>query len=315
MLITIGKRLLMGIPTLIGVSIVIFLLLNILPGDPLAGLLAPDATQQDRDQLAESMGLNDPLPVRYVNWVNDLAHGDLGYSFSRRRDVSDILFTAFKNTAILAAAAATLGITIGITLGTLSALASGRWGDRAISMIAVVGLSVPQFWLAILLIIIFSANLRWLPASGMNEPNGTFLTSFKFLIMPATAAAMVSVGNVTRMTRASLLQAYGEDFVMTLRAKGLHGWQIWLHALKNAAPPIMTVAGLQVGFLLGGAVLVETIFSWPGMGQMIFQAIAARDLRLIQAAVLVLAVTFIVVNIIVDILQTIVNPRLRRTGA
>lgn len=314
MLITIGKRLLMGIPTLIGVSIVIFLLLNILPGDPLAGLLAPDSTRQDRDELAEKMGLNDPLPVRYVNWVNDLAHGDLGYSFSRRRDVADILFTAFKNTAILATAAATLGITVGITLGTLAALMNGRWGDRAISMIAVVGLSVPQFWLAILLIIVFSANLRWLPASGMSEPNGTFLTSLKFLIMPATAAAMVSVGNITRMTRASLLQTYGEDFVMTLRAKGLHGWQIWLHAIKNAAPPIMTVAGLQVGFLLGGAVLVETIFSWPGMGQMIFQAIASRDLRLIQAAVLVLAVTFIVVNIVVDILQTIVNPRLRRVG-
>jgi peptide/nickel transport system permease protein len=315
MIITIGKRLLMGVPTLIGVSIVIFLLLNVLPGDPLAGLLAPDSTQQDRDALAEAMGLNDPLPVRYVSWVSDLAHGDLGYSFSRRRDEVDILFTALKNTAILAAAAATIGITLGITLGTLAALVNGRWGDRAISMIAVVGLSIPQFWLAILLIIVFSANLRWLPASGMNEPNGTFFTSLKFLIMPATAAAMVSVGNITRMTRASLLQTYGEDFVMTLRAKGLHGRQIWLHAIKNAAPPIMTVAGLQVGFLLGGAVLVETIFSWPGMGQMIFQAIASRDLRLIQAAVLVLAVTFIVVNIVVDILQTIVNPRLRRVGA
>lgn len=312
MLMTVGKRLLMGVPTLIGVSIVIFLLLNILPGDPLAGLLAPDSTQADRDELAEQLGLNDPLVVRYVNWVGDLAQGDLGYSFSRRRDVSDLIWAAFKNTAILASAAAVIGISAGLTLGTLAALANGRWLDRAISMIAVIGLSVPQFWLAILLIIIFSANLRWLPASGMNSPDGNFVTSLKFLIMPATAAAMVSIGNVTRMTRASLIQMYGEDFVMTLRAKGLNGGQILLHALKNAAPPIMTVAGLQVGFLLGGAVLVETIFSWPGMGQLIYQSIAARDLRVIQAAVLVLAVTFVVVNLIVDILQTTVNPRLRK---
>jgi peptide/nickel transport system permease protein len=314
MLMTAGKRLLMGVPTLVGVSVVIFLLLNILPGDPLAGLLAPDSTQADRDELAEQLGLNDPLVVRYVAWVGDLARGDLGYSFSRRRDVSELIWTAFKNTAILAAAAAVIGVSAGLTLGTLAALANGRWLDRAISMVAVVGLSVPQFWLAILLIIVFSAELRWLPASGMNSPDGNALTSLKFLIMPAIAASMVSIGNVTRMTRASLIQTYGEDFVMTLRAKGLHGGQILLHALKNAAPPIMTVAGLQVGFLLGGAVLVETIFSWPGMGQLIFQAIAARDLRVIQAAVLVLAVTFVVVNLVVDILQTTVNPRLRRGG-
>lgn len=312
MLLTIGKRLLYSLPTLFGVSIVIFLLLNILPGDPLAGLLSPDATQQDRDDLSRELGLNDPLPLRYVNWIGDLAQGDLGYSFSRRRDVVELIGNALKNTAILATAAGLFGITAGITLGTLAALANGRWLDRAISMVSVVGLSVPQFWMAILLIIVFSANLRWLPASGMNAPNGTFLTSLKFLIMPAIAASMVSVGNVTRMTRASLIQMYGEDFVMTLRAKGLHGWQILLHAMKNAAPPIMTVAGLQVGFLLGGAVLVETIFSWPGMGQLIFQAIAARDLRVIQAAVLVLAVTFVVVNLVVDILQTVVNPRLRK---
>lgn len=312
MLIAIAKRLLASLPTLVGVSIVIFLLLNVLPGDPLAGLLAPDATAADRADLSRQLGLDKPLPVRYANWVTDMAHGNLGYSFSRRRDVTQLIGTAFKNTAILAAAAALLGISVGITLGTLAALANGRWLDRAISIVSVVGLSVPQFWLAILLIIVFSANLRWLPASGMNSPNGNFFTSLKFLIMPAFAASMVSIGNVTRMTRASLLQNYGEDFVMTLRAKGLHGWQILLHAMKNAAPPIMTVAGLQLGFLLGGAVLVETIFSWPGMGQLIFQAIASRDLRVLQAAVLVLAVVFVLANLLVDILQTLVNPRLRK---
>jgi peptide/nickel transport system permease protein len=314
MLLAIGKRLLQSIPTLFGVSLIIFVLLYVLPGDPLAGLLAPDATQKDRDELAQRMGLNDPPPVRYLNWLRDVSQGDLGYSFSRRRDVSELIGTAFVNTVRLAAAAAVFGVGVGLLLGTLAALTTGRWMDRAISMVAVVGLSVPQFWLAILLIIIFSATLRLLPASGMNSPDGNAVTALKHLIMPALAASLVTIGNVTRMTRASLIQMYGEDFTMTLRAKGLRSYEILFHTIKNAAPPIMTIVGLQVGFLLGGSVLVETIFAWPGMGQLIYQAIVSRDLRVIQASVLVIAVTFITVNLIVDILQTIVNPRLRKGG-
>jgi peptide/nickel transport system permease protein len=312
MAITIATRLLMAIPTLFGVSIVIFALMYILPGDPLVALLPPDARPQDREALAQQIGLDKPAPVRYINWLKDLTRGDLGYSYTRKRDISDLIGTAFQNTVKLALAAAAFGISVGLTLGTLAALVNGRWLDRAISMVAVVGLSVPVFWMAILLIIVFSANLRWLPASGMNSPDGDFLTSLKHMIMPVLASSLGTIGVTTRMTRASLLQMYGEDFVMTLRAKGLHDAQILLHVLKNAAPPIMTVAGLQVGFLLGGSVLVETIFAWPGMGQLIFQAISSRDLRVIQAAVLVIAITFVLANLAVDLLQTIVNPRLRR---
>jgi peptide/nickel transport system permease protein len=275
-------------------------------------LLPPDARPQDRETLAQQIGLDKPAPVRYLNWLKDLTRGDLGYSYTRKRDISDLIGTAFQNTVKLALAAAAFGIAMGLTLGTLAALVNGRWLDRAISMVAVVGLSVPVFWMAILLIIVFSANLRWLPASGMNSPDGDFLTSLKHMIMPVLASSLGTIGVTTRMTRASLLQMYGEDFVMTLRAKGLHDAQILLHVLKNAAPPIMTVAGLQVGFLLGGSVLVETIFAWPGMGQLIFQAISSRDLRIIQAAVLVIAITFVLANLAVDLLQTIVNPRLRR---
>jgi peptide/nickel transport system permease protein len=294
------------------VSIVIFALTYILPGDPLVALLPPDARPADREVLAKQIGLDKPAPVRYINWLKDLTRGELGYSYTRKRDISDLIGTAFQNTVKLALAAAAFGISVGLTLGTLAALVNGRWLDRAISMVAVVGLSVPVFWMAILLIIVFSANLRWLPASGMNSPDGGFLTSLKHMIMPVLASSLGAIGVTTRMTRASLLQMYGEDFVMTLRAKGLHDAQILLHVLKNAAPPIMTVAGLQVGFLLGGSVLVETIFAWPGMGQLIFQAISSRDLRVIQAAVLVIAITFVFANLAVDLLQTIVNPRLRR---
>ncbi|MGE3270845.1 MAG: ABC transporter permease [Chloroflexota bacterium] len=308
------RRLLMVPPALFGVSIVIFLLLNVLPGDPLAGLLAPDATQADREELAQRMGLSDPLPVQYVTWLTNVVQGDLGYSFSRRRPINELIGTAFTNTVILAAAAATIGIVVGVSLGLVAGLLRGSWADKAISMFAMFGLSVPNYWLAILLIILFSATLQLLPAAGMYGPDGDFLDLLKHLIMPAIAASVVAIGLTARTTRASIMETYGEDFVLLLQAKGLTGFQILGHVLKNAAPPIMTIAGLQIGFLLGGTVLVETIFSWPGLGQLIFQAISSRDLRLIQAAVLVIAVTFVTINLLIDIAQVLVNPRLRHAA-
>lgn len=311
MLLVITRRLLMVPPALFGVSIVIFVLLNVLPGDPLAGLLAPDATQADRDELAQRMGLADPLPIQYVTWLGNVVQGDLGWSFSRRRPIAELVGTAFLNTVILAMAAAVIGLTIGITLGLVAALMRGRWADRTISIIAMLGLSVPNYWLAILLIILFSATLQLLPAAGMYGPDGDFVDLLKHLIMPGLAASAVTIGLTARTTRASIMETYSEDFVLLLQAKGLTGFQILLHVIKNAAPPIMTVAGLQIGFLLGGTVLIETIFSWPGLGQLIFQSIASRDLRLIQAAVLVIAVTFVTINLLIDVAQTLVNPRLR----
>jgi peptide/nickel transport system permease protein len=301
----------MALPALFGVSIVIFLLLNILPGDPLAGLLPPDATAADRDELARRMGLADPLPVQYINWIANVAQGDLGWSFSRRRPIAELVITALGNTAILAAAAACFGLTVGVALGALAALNRGSWADQAISAVAMMGLSVPNYWLAIVLIIVFSATLKLLPAAGMYGSEGTFVDLLRHLIMPALAASAVTIGLTARMTRASLLETFGEDFVLLLRAKGLTERQILGHVAKNAAPPILTIAGLQVGFLLGGSVLVETIFSWPGLGQLIFQAISARDLRLIQAAVRLIAVKFVLVNLVIDVMQTVVNPRLR----
>lgn len=311
MLLVITRRLLMVPPALFGVSIVIFVLLNVLPGDPLAGLLAPDATQADRDELARRMGLADPLPVQYVTWLGNVLQGDLGWSFSRRRPIVELVGTAFANTVILAAAASVIGLSVGITLGLLAALLRGTWADRAISIVAMLGLSVPNYWLAILLIIAFSASLQMLPAAGMYGPDGDFVDLLKHLVMPGLAASAVTIGLTARTTRASIIETYGEDFVLLLQAKGLTGLQILGHVLKNAAPPIMTVAGLQIGFLLGGTVLVETIFSWPGLGQLIFQSIASRDLRLIQAAVLIIAVTFVTINLLIDVAQTLVNPRLR----
>ena len=306
-------RLGMAIPTLLGVSVVVFFLMSVLPGDPLAGLLAQDATAADRAALQHSLGLDAPLPVRYVRWVGDVLHGDFGYSPYRRRDVSELLGTAFSNTVRLAVAAAALGISTGLTLGTLAALMRGRFMDRMVSMLAMTGISVPSYWVAILLIIIFSATLKWLPAGGMHSANGGgFPDYLKHVAMPAFASAFVSIGVIARMTRASLLETYGLDFVDTLRAKGLRGWQVLWHVARTAASPVLTVTGLQVGFLLGGSVLVETIFSWPGLGQLIFQSIAARDFKVLQAGVLVVAVTFVLMNLLVDVLQLLIDPRLHK---
>jgi len=314
MLLIIAKRIMMAIPAVFGVSIVMFILINVLPGDPLAGLLAPDASAADRAALASHLGLDKPLPVQYATWIASIARGDLGQSFSRHRSVAELVGAAFTNTIVLACAAAVLGLTLGMALGIVSALRAGSATDQVIAAASTLGLSVPNYWLAILLIIVFSATLRWLPSAGMHGADGGTVDFLKHLIMPAIATSAVTVGMVAKTTRSSLIETFGDDFVLTLRAKGLGGVQILAHVVKNAAPPIMTMAGLQVGYLLGGSVLVETIFSWPGLGQLIFQSIQSRDLRVIQAAVMVIAVTFVLTNLVVDLLQTLVNPRLRRIG-
>jgi len=308
----IARRLGMAVPTLLGVTAIIFLLMSVLPGDPLAGLLSQEATPEDRARLEASLGLDRPLPIRYVTWLGDIAQGDFGYSPYRRRDVAELLGTAFKNTLRLALPAAALGVTFGVALGAAAAANRGRAIDRAVSMIAMGGISVPSYWIAILLIIVFSANLRWLPAGGMGGQEGGVIDAVKHLIMPAVASAFVSVGQTARMMRASLVETYGQDFVDTLRAKGLNSRQILFHVGKNALSPVLTVIGLQVGFLLGGSVLIETIFSWPGLGQLIFQAIAARDFKVIQAGIVVIATTFVLMNLTVDLLQMLVDPRLRK---
>jgi peptide/nickel transport system permease protein len=215
----------------------------------------------------------------------------------------------------LGLAAAALGIGTGVTLGALAAVMRGRVIDRLVSMLAMTGISIPSYWVAILLIIIFSATLKWLPAGGIPSANGSgFLDYVQHVAMPAFASAFVSIGVTARMTRASLLETYSMDFVDLLRAKGLRSWQVLWHVAKTAASPVLTVAGLQVGFLLGGSVLVETIFSWPGLGQLIFQAIAARDFKVLQAGVLVVAVTFVLMNLLVDVLQLLIDPRLRKVA-
>jgi peptide/nickel transport system permease protein len=308
------RRLGMGVLTAFGVSIVIFLLLSVLPGDPLAGLLPENAQPADRAALAQQLGLDKPLPVRYISWVGDLAHGDLGYSPFRRRNVADLIAAAWQNTAVLAISSAVVGLGLGVLAGITAAVFHGKWPDRLISTLALSGLSVPSYFIAILLVILFSAQLKLLPASGMHGTEGDTFDFLSHLAMPLISGSLVTLGVTARVARASIVETFGADFVELLRAKGLRSYQVLPHVIKNAASPVLTTSGLQVGNLLGGAVLIETIFSWPGIGALVYTAISARDLRVVQGATLVIAVTFVVLNVLVDLLQMIIDPRQRRTA-
>ncbi len=308
------RRLGMGVLTVFGVSIVIFLLLSVLPGDPLAGLLPENAQPKDREALAQQLGLDKPLPVRYVNWIGDLSRGDLGYSPFRRRNVADLIAAAWQNTAILAASSAVVGLGLGVVAGITAAVFHGKWPDRLISTLALSGLSVPSYFVAILLVIVFSAQLKLLPASGMHGSEGDALDFLTHLAMPLLSGSLVTLGVTARVARASVVETFSADFVELLRAKGLRAYQVLPHVIKNAASPVLTTSGLQVGNLLGGAVLIETIFSWPGIGALVYTAISARDLRVVQGATLVIAVTFVVLNVLVDLLQMLIDPRQRRTA-
>jgi peptide/nickel transport system permease protein len=308
------RRLGMAIPTLLGVSLLIWLLLSILPGDPLAGLLAPDASPQDRERLEAELGLDQPLPVRYVRWMGDVMTGEFGYSPFRRRDVSELIASAWQNTAILAGVSAVFGLSLGVAAGTVAGVYRGSWVDRVVTGASIVGLSVPSFWIAILLLIVFSAQLQILPAGGIGKLSDGLFQYSKHLVMPVIAGSLITIAITARVARASIVETFQAEFVDLLRAKGLKEWQVLMHVGKNAISPVLTTSGLQVGYLLGGSVLIETIFSWPGLGQLVFNAITARDLLVVQATTLVIAVTFVLLNLAVDLLQATFDPRVKRAA-
>ena len=308
------RRLGMAIPTLLGVSLLIWLLLSILPGDPIAGLLAPDASPADRARLEAEMGFDRPLPIRYAMWMGDIIQGDFGYSPFRRRDVSELIGSAWQNTAILAGVSAVFGLSLGVAAGTLAGVYRGTWIDRVVTGASIVGLSVPSFWIAILLLIVFSAQLQMLPAGGIGKLSDGLFVYSKHLVMPVIAGSLITIAITARVARASIVETFQAEFVDLLRAKGLKEWQVLMHVGKNAISPVLTTSGLQVGYLLGGSVLIETIFSWPGLGQLVFNAISARDLAVVQATTLVIAVTFVLLNLAVDLLQATFDPRVKRAA-
>ncbi|MCI2415900.1 ABC transporter permease [Saccharopolyspora sp. K220] len=311
MLRTAIRRTLLAIPTLLGVTVVVFLLVNVLPGDPAAAILGDNATPAAREQVRQQLGLDEPLPLRYLDWLTRALSGDLGYSPYRQRPVADLLAQAVGNTAALAICSALAGLLGGVALGFIAGRRRGTWIDRVISVFTLSGLSIPSFFLAVVMLMVFAAKLRWFPAAGTGLDVG-FVAFFPHVVLPLIAGSLTALAITTRVTRSSIVEAEASDFVQTLRAKGLGGAGIARHVMKNAISPVLTTSGLQVGYLLGGSVLIETIFSWPGIGMLVYNAVSTRDLVVVQGATLVIALTFVIVNLVVDLLQTAIDPRLRR---
>jgi peptide/nickel transport system permease protein len=309
-----ARRLLLLVPVLVGVSIVIFGVLHLSPGDPAEIMLGSQATKEDLAQLRESLGLNEPLPVQYVHWLGHVVRGDLGRSIWMKRPVLPEVLGRLGATLLLTGTALLLSTVGGLALGVASAAWPRSLLDRLSAVASLFGASMPSFWLGIVLMVIFALWLGWLPASGMyaSYGGGGVGDLLSHLILPAVTLAAASITIIARLTRSTMLETLGQDFVRTARAKGVAESGVLLrHGLKNALIPIVTVVGVQAGYLLGGAVLTETVFAWPGVGTLMVQGILARDFPLVQGCVLVVALAFAVINLAVDLLYAWLDPRIR----
>ena len=300
----IGKRLLMLIPVLIGVSLIVFTLMQLSPGDPAMIILGAQAAPEDIAILRESMGLNDPLIVQFFRFLLGMFTLDFGTSYKDGMPVLTKLLEALPYTAELTFCAVLLALIIGIPAGIISATKQYSIFDRIASVLALIGFSTPNFWLSIMLILVFSVNLKWLPVSGTG--------SILHLVLPSIALGVQSAAVFTRMTRSSMLEVLNMDYIRTARAKGLSERVVILkHALKNALIPVITVVGLQIGLLFGGAILTETVFAWPGVGRLMIDSIRAKDTPVVQGGVIFTASIFVFINLLVDILYAVLDPRIR----
>ena len=291
---------------LLGVSIAVFAMVRLAPGGPAELLLPQGANEAELVELRRALGLDEPVWIQYLIWMGDLLRGDLGRSVFTNRQVVGELLPRFLASAELALLSMTIATLIGVVLGVIAASNRNSWIDRATMLLSLVGISTPVFWLGYLLILMFAVNLGWLPASG----RGT-LTQ---LVLPSVTLGLAAAANIARITRSSMLEVLSDDYIRTARGKGVRERTILRrHALQNALIPVVTVMGLQFGALLGGAVLTETVFAWPGAGKLMVDAILARDYPIVQGAVLVFAVAFTVVNILIDLTYAYLDPRIRYT--
>jgi peptide/nickel transport system permease protein len=311
------RRILFAIPIALGVSMLCFALIYLAPGNPLQLLLPPDATAEAVEMIKKAYGFDKPIPLQYLAWVQRAAMGDLGISLASNRPVRDEVLGALSNTMILSLSAVLIAFSLAFVLGAIAAYFRGRPIDRIVTALSVVGVSVPNYWLGMVLIIFFSVELGILPATGMGEQGSTDFSllkweSFKHAILPVTTLCMIPLGIIMRTTRSAVAEVLGLDFIQTLRAKGLSEFAVVKHALSNALPQVLAVMGLQFGYLMGGSILVETIFTWPGTGFLLHKAILTRDLPVLQGTILVLALFFVAINLVVDLMQTWVDPRIKR---
>jgi peptide/nickel transport system permease protein len=316
-LIYIVRRIVYVIPILVSVALLCFMLVHITPGDPLVAVLPADASQELADQMRAAYGFDRPLPVQFGLWLWRAVNGDLGNSIATGRPVLAEVMRAVGNTVTLAVAAAGIGFTLGLLFGLIAGYFRDTWIDKVATSIAIAGVSVPHYWLGMVLVIIFSVQLSWLPAVGAG-PGGSGAWGWdwehiRYLILPAVTTSVIPMGIVTRTVRALTGDILSQDFVEALRAKGLRETGVFRHVIKNAAPTAMAVMGLQLGYMLGGSILIETVFSWPGSGLLLNSAIFQRDLPLLQGTILVLAMFFVILNLLVDIAQAAIDPRIKRS--
>lgn len=322
----IGKRLIQLIPVLIGISILVFLLLYLVPGDPAITLLGQDATQEEVNRFKEQMGLNEPFFIQFGKYLLGLLKGDLGQSLIQNASVASIIMAHLPATIELAVLGLMIALIIAIPIGILSAVKQFSWIDYLSMFFAQLGVSIPVFWLGLLLILYFSVDLNLLPSFGRGEPlyiaigqtiktgNMYFMIeSLKHLILPALTLGLMSAAFITRMVRSAMLEVLNEDYIRTAEAKGVRNFFIIMkHAFRNALIPVVTIIGLQFGNLIGGAIVTETVFAWPGIGRLLITAISQRDFPVVQGSVLVVALLFALINLLIDILYSFINPKIQQ---
>lgn len=309
------KRIVNVIPTLLIVAVIVFAVTRIIPGNPAATLLGPQASVQEVEKMMVEMGLDKSYFQQFLGYIRDLLSGDLGYSYAYNMNVSDLILERFPNTIVLTLAALLIALLVGIPAGIISAYKRNTVVDYIVMVISLMGVSMPVFWLGVMLVLVFSVNLGLLPATGMGSWAAGPAAFMRHLILPSITLATIPMANFSRITRSSMLEVLSQDYIRTARAKGLREQVvIWKHALKNALNPILSVLGMQVAGLLGGSVLTETIFSWPGMGRLITDAIDRRDFGVVQGVVIFIALIYILTNLVVDILYKVVNPKISYDG-
>lgn len=313
-----ARRIVLLVPVLLGATVVVFGLIHLIPGDPAASLLGPNSTDAARAALRHNLGLDQPLPVQYVKWLWQVLHLDLGESIARRQPVSAIVWEAFQHTLLLAAMATLLANTTGLFLGVLAATRQFGLADRVSMALAAFGTAVPSYWLGLILVSVFALKIQLFPTGGMTSAidGGSATDILWHLLLPAVAAGAAPAGIVARTVRASVLEVLRLDFVQAMRARGLSERAILLrHIMPNSFPAILTVMGLQAGYLIGGVAFVEVVFSWPGIGNLLFLSIGQRDYPVILGVMLFVSVIFVLLNLSVDLLHAAIDPRVRTSMA
>jgi peptide/nickel transport system permease protein len=303
----------MMVPVLLGISVIVFFIMALIPGDPAQAILGSYATAENLADLRHELGLDKPLMERYLIWLGNLLQGDFGRSYNLERPVIDEVLDRLGPTVLLAGASLVLCSLFGLVSGVITAVKQYGWQDKLLTLCALIGISTPSFWLGLILILLFSVKLSWFPVSGMYAVygGGDLPDLLHHLFLPSLTLAAVATGVVARLTRSSMLEVLRQDYIRTARAKGLHERAvIWRHAFKNSLVNIVPVIGIQAGFVLGGAVYIETVFQWPGIGRMLVTAITTRDILLVQGGVLAVAACYVIFNLLADLVQNLLDPRI-----